>query len=354
MLFLVSTKVFVVSIVIVALLSVAATSAAFLTVFAPAQPTKVVTVTRYIGGLTSDEAPVYAALAEGYYLQNGIALNQVLLGGTSAAVTAVAADKSGNAFALGDILDLTVLRASNSSFPDLVETGSTGVVNPIAVMTLTSSNINKPSDLVGKTVGVPFGSLSYKEFIVFLQKNGIQQSQLNIQNIGFDTIDQALYSHQIDADVHFYAASIATQAESFGEHLSVMFISQYGVPPIGSGVVMPKSLVTSNPKVAEGITNATLWGYYFCIKNPSACAQDFVKLNPNFNYTNVYSDWTSALVDEVGYNAQTIGNWTPQQFGYINATTVANIVQLTAGLFNIQNPPDPTSLYTNQFTKPPS
>jgi NitT/TauT family transport system substrate-binding protein len=350
---LVSTKVFVVSIVVAVLISVAGTSAAFVTVLAPAPPSKVTTVTRYIGGLTTDEAPVYAALVEGYYAQNDVALNQVILSGTSAAVTAVAADRSGNAFALGDILDLVVMRNSNSTLPPLVETASTGIVNPIAVMTLTSSNINTPKDLIGKTIGVPFGSLSYKEFLLFLQKNGISLSQVTIENIGFSTIDQALFSHKIDADVHFYAASIATEAQSFGEHLSVMFISQYGVPPIGSGVVVPQSMVNNNPKLAEEITNATLWGYYFCIKNPSGCAQDFVKSNPQYNYSAVYSDWTSALVDEVGYNATTIGNWTPLQFGYINSTTVAAIVQLAAQLYNISNPPSPSSLYTNQFTKSP-
>jgi len=323
------------------------------TTMAPTTAVQLVTVNRYVGGLTTDEAPVYTAIVEGFYQQNGIQLNQIMLSGTSAAVTATASDRTGNAFALGDILDLVVLSASNSSFPRMVQTGSTGIVNPIAVMTLASSNINTPQDLIGKTIGVPFGSLSYKEFIIFLQKNGISTSQVNIQNVGFDTIDQALFSHKIDADVHFYAASISTEAESYGETLKVMFISQYGVPPIGSGVVMQQSLVTNNPSLARGITNATLWGYWFCIKNPDQCARDFVTLNPNYNDTSVASDWKSALVDEVGYNATTIGNWNALQFGYINGTQVANIVQLTSKLYNITTTIDPSTLYTNQFTEVP-
>ena len=278
--FTVSKKILVVSVILAVIVIVGGATAAFFMMQAPTpssssstsgMPTtapQLVTVTRYIGGLTTDEAPVYAAIVQGFYQQNGINVNQVILSGTSAAVTATASDKTGYAFALGDILDLVVLSASNSSFPQVVETGSTGIVNPIAVMTLASSNINTPQDLIGKTIGVPFGSLSYKEFTIFLQKNGISQSQVNIQNIGFDTIDQALFSHKIDADVHFYASSISTEAQSYGEQLKVMFISQYGVPPIGSGVVMQQSLITKDPTVAGGITNATLWGYWFCIKNP--------------------------------------------------------------------------------------
>src|SRR5579864_2935436 len=135
----VSTNVFIASIVIAIVITAGVTSAVFLYVVPPSsKSSSVVTVTRYVGGLTDDEAPIYTALAEGYYLQNGIALNQVILSGTSAAVTAVASDRSGQAFALGDILDLVVLSTSNSSFPQVVETGSTGLVNPIAVMTLSS------------------------------------------------------------------------------------------------------------------------------------------------------------------------------------------------------------------------
>jgi NitT/TauT family transport system substrate-binding protein len=349
----VSKTVFVVSLIIAIIVTASVTSGLFLTVLAPPSTSQTVTVNRYIGGLTDDEAPVYAAVAEGFYLQNHIALNQIILSGTSAAVTAVASDRTGRAFALGDILDITVLTGSNSSFPQLVETGSTGIVNPIAVMTLASSNINSPKDLIGKTVGVPFGSLSYSEFIPFLQKNGVDPSQVNIENIGFSTIDQALFSHKIDADVHFYAASISAEAQGFGEKLSVMFISQYGVPPIGSGVTMQASLVKNNPTLAREITNATLWGYWFCIKNPQQCAQDFVNENPNYNYTSVYADVQTALYDEIGYNATTIGSWNALQFGYINPSTVANIVSLATKLYNITTTIDPTTLYTNQFTEQP-
>ena len=75
--------------------------------------------------------------------------------------------------------------------------------------------------------------------------------------------------------------------------------------------------------------------------------------NPNYNFTSVDSDWKSALVDEVGYNATTIGNWNALQFGYINGTQVANIVQLTTKLYNITTAVNPSSLYTNQFTQAP-
>jgi len=361
----VSKKIITVAIVLAVIVIVGGAAAAFLVMQSPSTAStsssttaamstpQLVTVTRYVGGLTTDEAPVYTAIQEGFYQQNGITLNQVILSGTSAAVTATASDKTGYAFALGDILDLVVLSASNSSFPQVIQTGSTGIVNPIAVMTLATSNINTPQDLIGKTIGVPFGSLSYKEFIIFLQKNGVSLSQVNIENIGFDTIDQALFSHKIDADVHFYAASISTEAQSYGETLKVMFISQYGVPPIGSGIVMQKKLVTNDPTVAGGITNATLWGYWFCIKNPDQCAKDFVALNPNYNFTSVDSDWRSALVDEIGYNATTIDSMNALQFGYINGTQVANIVQLTTKLYNITTPIDPSTLYTNQFTQAP-
>ena len=99
--------------------------------------------------------------------------------------------------------------------------------------------------------------------------------------------------------------------------------------------------------------NATLNGYYLCIKNPQRCAQDFVNINASFDYNGTFSDWQSSLIFEVGYNATTIGNLTPLKFGWMNATTVQGIVKASTQIFNLTRSVDPTTLYTNQFVQQP-
>jgi ABC-type nitrate/sulfonate/bicarbonate transport system substrate-binding protein len=236
-----------------------------------------------------------------------------------------------------------------------VETGSTGTVNPVGMIFLDKSNISKPADLIGKTIGVPFGSESYNMFIPFLKNNGISLSQVTIQNIGFSNLADALFAQKVDAIVEFVSdyAALEPQAVAMKEPASYILFSNYNLPPVGSGVVMQQALVKNDPKVASEITNATLYGYYFCIKNVDKCAQDFVNINPSFNYTQVVSEWQSSLVFEVGYNATTLGNLSPLQFGYINATTATNIVNLAVQVQKLNTTLSATSLYTDQFVQAP-
>jgi ABC-type nitrate/sulfonate/bicarbonate transport system substrate-binding protein len=220
---------------------------------------------------------------------------------------------------------------------------------------LQSDGITKPSDLIGKTIGVPFGSESYNMFIPFLKNNGISLSQVTIQNIGFSDLADALFAHKVDAIVEFASDYAAIQPEgvSLGEPASYILFSSYGLPPVGSGIVMQNNLVKNDPTVAREITNATLYGYYFCIKNPDQCAQDFVNINPSFNYTSTLAEWESSLVYEVGYNATTIGTLTPLQYGYINPATATNIVTLAIQVQDLNSTLSATSLYTDQFVQAP-
>ena len=353
----VSKTVFAASILIAIIVTAAVTGGLFYAFYKPASSSSpgLVQVTRYVGGLTADEAPAYAAEAQGYFAQNGIDVTPIILSGTSAAEIAVAASSSPNAFVLGDLYDLASIAVNNASLNQLVETGSTGIVNPVGMIFLTSSGITGPSSLVGKTIGVPFGSESYNMFIPFLKNNGISLSQVTIQNIGFSDLADALFAHKVDAIVEFASDYAAIQPEgvSLGEPASYILFSSYGLPPVGSGIVMQNNLVKNDPTVAREITNATLYGYYFCIKDPDQCAQDFVNINPSFNYTSTLAEWESSLVYEVGYNATTIGTLTPLQYGYINPATATNIVTLAIQVQDLNSTLSATSLYTDQFVQAP-
>ena len=285
----------------------------------------VVQVTRFVGGLTPDEAPNYAAEAQGYYAQNGIDVTPVVLSGTSAAELAVAESSSPYVFeGAGALYDLVGIAANNGSLNHVELTGMEGAVNPVGLIYLNTTGATiTPADLVGKTIGVPSGSESLNMFMAFLKTEGISPSQLTIDNIGFSDLGDALFSKSVFAIVEFISdyAALQPEAQSVGLSANYMLFSNYGLPPVGTGIVVQDNLVNNDPAVARAITNATLYGYIWCIKNPGPCAQDFVNINPSFNYTQTLQEWDSALTFEIGWNATTQGNLTPLQWGYINSNS---------------------------------
>src|SRR5207249_9743593 len=99
--------------------------------------------------------------------------------------------------------------------------------------------------LIGKTVGSPFGSLSFRMFSAFLTLEGISPSQITIQNIGFSALQDALLGKKVDAIVQFASASGVLQQNAAMLVGTVNFfkLSDFGLPPIGSAIVVQQALV---------------------------------------------------------------------------------------------------------------
>lgn len=356
----ISTKVFVVSLIIAIVASAGVTSAYFMSV-TPSTPVttmkQLVNVTRYVGGLTDTEAPFYSADGEGYYAQNNIQLSQVILEGTSAAVTAVAADRTGYAFSVGSIVDIVVYESQNPTATKLVSVASNGNVNPVGVLSLKSSGISKPQDLVGKTVGTPFGSLSARMFDAFLTRENLN-GKVTIQNIGFPGLAPALLSKKVDAIVQFASAyaGLNTAAASINDQVGYFFLSDYGMPSLGLGIVVQKSLIDNHPDVVKGIVNATMSGIKFCILNTPLCVADFIKVNPTFDYSSSLDDMNLEWNFTYGppFNDPVkVQQLTPFQLAWQDPAQVAGVVQLAQQVFGATGNIDPSTVFTNQFAQQP-
>lgn len=357
----VSLKIFVVSLILAVVISSGVTSAYFLSV-TPSRSTttqskELATITRYVGGLTDTESPWYAADVEGYYKQNGISINYVNLEGTSAAVTAVAADRTGNAFAVGSLVDILVYQTNNPTGTKLVSIASFGNVNPVGVLYLKSSGISKASDLAGKTIGTPQGSLSARMFTAFLKRQGLD-TKVNVQNVGFPALAPALFSKKVDAIVQFAAAygSLDQQAQTLHDRMGFFFLSDYGMSSTGQGLVVQKSLADSHPDWVKGIVNATMSGIKFCVLNSALCVADFIKVNPTFKFADALA--TVQLMWNYSYgppfnDPTRVKQLTPMQLAWRDPAQVSGIVQLAQEVFSASGNTDPNTLYTNQFAQSP-
>jgi ABC-type nitrate/sulfonate/bicarbonate transport system substrate-binding protein len=218
----VSTKTLVVLLIVAIVASSAITSAYFLSQAPKVAPGKqLVNVTNYVTGMTDQDVIVYAPIMEGYYEQNGIVVTPVIMSGTAAAVQALGAERSGFAFVVqASIFNIVAYESQNPNATKLVSVASLGTVNPIGVLYLTSSGISKPSDLVGRTVGTPFGSLSAQMFDAFLRRTGLE-GKVNVQNVAFAELASALLTKKIDAIVQYVAnvAGLDPQAKKINERV---------------------------------------------------------------------------------------------------------------------------------------
>jgi ABC-type nitrate/sulfonate/bicarbonate transport system substrate-binding protein len=121
----------------------------------------------------------YIAKEKGYYAAEGLDTS-VVAGGPNVAVEGnVQAGKS--LFGLDAADTITKARLEGAPFMML---GAQFQKNPLGVMSLKEKNILKPSDLEGKTLGVPAGSELIAD--AFLKTNKIDKSAVTYRPYGFD------------------------------------------------------------------------------------------------------------------------------------------------------------------------
>jgi NitT/TauT family transport system substrate-binding protein len=321
----------------------------------PSTSGSMITVTEYVGGVTTSAPQDFAADAEGYFAENNIKVNYVILDGTSQAVQATAADRSGFAFAQGSILDEMLIADKNPSAPALIGIAGSQPRNPVAVIFLKGSGIEKPSDLIGKRIGVPTGSLSEQYLNVFLEKQGIPKDKVTIQNIAFSALHPALLQKQVDAICEFARglASLDIVAPQQGQSVGSFMFGDYDMPsPLGA-VVVQKSLVEKNPAVAKGIGTATTRGLYFCATNPEKCIEHFVAANEGRDYEQSLAEWKVALKAQNGLESDQVRSMRPLQLGWFDPDLVKNTLPELRTLFSIDKTFEPTTLYTNQYVEQP-
>jgi NitT/TauT family transport system substrate-binding protein len=312
-------------------------------------------VTIYVGGVTSSAPQSYAAEAEGIFERHNLDPEFVVLDGTSQAVQALAAHSDGYAYVDGSILDEMLIADNNPDAPALISIASMAPLNPVAVVYLDGSGIEEPADLVGKTIGVPTGSLSETYLKAFLEHEGISADDVTIQNIGFAALHPALLQGQVDAIAEFARgiASMEVVANDADRTVGSFLFGEFDIPSPLTTVVVQKSVADDSPDVARAIAAATTEALHFCVVDPEQCVQDFVDLNEGRDFDQTLAEWQLALEAQYGLDAGTVQDMDPLQLGWFDADLVASTVPELTEVFGISQTFDPTTLYTNDFVEQP-
>jgi NitT/TauT family transport system substrate-binding protein/putative hydroxymethylpyrimidine transport system substrate-binding protein len=215
-------------------------------------------------------AGIYAAREEGYYRNAGVDLQ---IREPSSSTDAPKLLEAGRAdFAVLDIHDLAIAYERGLDVTAVVPI----VQRPLAaVIAANRDQVQRPSDLEGKTVGVTGLPSDDAVLDSVLEADGASPSAVDRVTIGFQAVS-ALAAGKVDAATGFWnAEGVALQRQ--GIAMRVFRVDDYGAPRYPElWLCASRRLVRDHRRLARAVRGATIRGYRFEVDHPGSALDDLL------------------------------------------------------------------------------
>jgi NitT/TauT family transport system substrate-binding protein len=235
--------------------------------------------------LQGSHAAFFLAEERGYYKAEGVNVTAIdTARGAADAITRVATNTYD--FGFGDLNALIEFNARNpgKEIPAVLMVYDRA---PMSIVTLKTSGIAKPADLVGKKAAAPNFDAGFRLFNMFAKINGFEPGRVSWSNVAPQLREPMLQRGEADAISGFsFGAVLALRALGVPESsLNVMMFSDHGLDLYSNAIVASPTLLKSNPKAVSGFVRGVVRGWKDAVKDPKAAIASLKKRDPLINET---------------------------------------------------------------------
>lgn len=220
-------------------------------------------------------APWYAALAEGYFKEEGLDVSIIPSQGTAQTIQAVESGTANIAFV--DVPSVILARANGSGLKMVAVNYQKA---PYAIFSLKNgANVTEPKQLEGLNLGSGAGSFTPKLIEGFMAQKGLDPSKLKISNIAPPARASALLSGQVPAIEFFVMArpGLEAGAKDANNELTTFMLSDHGLNLYSNGLAASEDYLARNGDVVKAFVRAGLKGWKFALGNQQKAAEDQIK-----------------------------------------------------------------------------
>lgn len=224
-------------------------------------------------------APWYAALAEGYFKDEGLDVSIIPAQGGAQVIQAVVSGTAELGF-MG-VPEVAIARAAGAKVKIVAVNYQKA---PIAVFSLSSgANVSATKQLEGLTLGSGSGSFTPKILQGFMVQNGLDPSTLHVVDITPSARASALLTKKVPSIEFFAMAEPGLQQAAAGVHekLQTFLPADHGLELYSNGIGAREDYLAKNPDVVKRFVRAALKGWKFAFEHPDKAAADEIKYVPS-------------------------------------------------------------------------
>ncbi|MCC7116957.1 MAG: ABC transporter substrate-binding protein [Anaerolineales bacterium] len=304
---------------------------------APAKPAdNVVVQLSWFHGV--EYAGFYAAVEKGYYAAENLSVTLNPGGPETSPLDEVNSGRAQFGIGQGDALITAKTQGQN-----LMAVAAIFKKNPVAIVSLAKDNIQKPEDLIGKTVGtysLDLTNFSDFPYVAFLNRTGLQKDQMKYALIeDFQGVNE-IKAGKMDVMSSIFATDMQVMTQQAGDEVNLMYYSDYGVDLYANALFTTEDLVKNNPDLVARFVRATLKGYQYAIEN----TDEMAKLALTYDSSLDLAYQQQVMQAEIPYI-----NTGDGQIGEMSESVWNTTQEILLDFNVIQKPIDLNTIYTNQF-----
>lgn len=217
-------------------------------------------------------APWYAAIAEGFFKEEGLDVSIIPSQGGAQVIQNVASGTANLGF-MG-VPEVAIARSTGAKLKIV------SVIyqkQPIAVFSLQSgANVTTPKQLEGLTLGSGSGSFTPKILQGFMTGKGLDPTTLHVVDIAPPARPAALITKKVPSIETFIMGKpgLEQAAEGVHEALQTFIPADNGLQLYSNGIGVTDQYLSQNSQVVRGFVRAALKGWNFALDHPAKAAQD--------------------------------------------------------------------------------
>jgi NitT/TauT family transport system substrate-binding protein len=287
-------------------------------------------------------APWYAALAEGYYKDEGLDVSIIPAQGTAQVIQAVESGTANIGFV--DVPSVVIARGNGSKLKMLAVNYEKA---PYAIFSLANgANVTEPKQLEGLNLGSGAGSFTPKIIQGFMSQKGLDPNKLTISNVAPPARASTLLSGQIPAIEFFVMAKpgLEAGAKASNTELRTLLLADHGLELYGNGIAATEDTIAKNPDVLKRFIRASLKGWKFALANPQKAAADEIQYVPTLKPDGIVAEL--GVVGDLAVTADTKKNG----LGWFDPAKVKANVDFVTKYIGVNGaPPQPNDVYATGF-----
>lgn len=282
-------------------------------------------------------AAYYAALDEGYFREEG--LDVQILEGSGSGTTVKVIGAGREEFGLAGAESIAIGRSKGIPIVSLAAIYQRSAV---ALLTLETSGIKDFKDLVGRTMGVKFGSSTFPLYEATLKQLAIDRSKINEVSIGPGV--EPLLAGKIDAmDGQIDNEAIQIRERGFPVH--AILYDDLGIKSYGVSLFANEKTISERPKTVEKFVRAILKGWKFTLNAPEKGAAAVCKFNPTLDQKIVFAQTKATIEMLVSEDSLANGVGSQSKEGW--QTTIKTLTEIG----QINESVDADRIFTSEFLK---